>query len=303
MNDLQSLAKIAVIDDEMAAGLVSKNARADLAARVSAVPAEDVHSGRTRQRRWLIARLRLIATVPVAVALSAAVLVIGLLARPGGPGGIVSANAALVITKHSRSVDVIVRNPRAVSADVQRFREELSHDGVDVTIVLFPVSPPMVGKYLGYGGDGELGQMPGLSAIGKNGVRVSASFQGTAEIFIGRAAQPGEQYFLSESATAPGEVLAGVDLAGKTVADVLPLLGSASVAPVYIVEAATSDGRVVDTPADSVPGSYFVYNAVTYGPGKVQLEVGATPTPPDPQPEPSGSSSPAPSDTPTPSPS
>src|SRR5262245_4812155 len=113
MNDLQSLAKIAVIDDEMAAGLVSKNARADLAARVSAVPAEDVHSRPTRARRWLIARRRLIATVPVAVALSAAVLVIGLLARPGGPGGIISANAALVITKHGRSVDVIVRNPRA----------------------------------------------------------------------------------------------------------------------------------------------------------------------------------------------
>jgi hypothetical protein len=69
------------------------------------------------------------------------------------------------------------------------------------------------------------------------------------------------------------------------------------------VEAVNSDGQVTDTPAGTVPGSYYVYDAVTYQPGKVQLRVGATPTPPGPQPEPTGSTTPAPGDTPTPSPS
>ena len=298
MNDLESLARIAVIDDDMAAGLVSESSRADLAARVTAVPATDVAgSGRTRHRRWLTGRRRWIAGIPVVAALSAAVLVIGLFARLGGPG-ITSAKAALVITKHGRGVDVIVHNPRAVSGDVRRFRKELRNEGADVTIVLFPVSPPMVGKYLGYGADGDLGQQPGLSAIGKNGIRVSADFQGPAEIFLGRAAQPGESYWISESATAPGEVLAGVDIAGKTVAEVLPLLDAAGVVPVYNVEARNSDGQVVDSQADNVPGDYFVYGAWTYQPGKVQIDVGSTPDPPVAQPDPSGS--PAPSGTPVP---
>jgi len=297
MNDLQTLARIAVIDDDAAANLVSMSVRADLAARVSEVPARQAAgSGRSRQRPWLSARRRWTAGVPVAVALTAAMLVFGLVVRPGG---VESARAALVITKHGRAVDVVVRDPRAVIADVQRFRRELSAEGVDVKIVLFPVSPPMVGKYLGYGADGELGQVPGLSAIDKNGVRVSASFQGQAEIFIGRAAQPGESYWIAESATAPGEVLAGVDIAGKTVADLLPVLESAGVAPDYNVEAVNDDGQVVDTLTASVPGGYFVYGAWTDQPGKVQLDVGATPKPPVAQPDPLGS--PEPSDSSTPS--
>jgi hypothetical protein len=240
--------------------------------------------------------------VPAAVALAAALLVFGLVARPGA---VESAHAALVITKHGHGVDVVVRDPRAVIADVQRFRRELRADGLDVTIGLFPVSPPMVGKYLGYGADGELGQVPGLSPIGKNGIRVSATFHGQAEIFIGRAAEPGESYWIAESATAPGEVLAGADIAGKTVADLLPLLDSAGVAPDYNVEAANDNGQVVDTPADSVPGGYFVYGVWTDQPGKVQIDVGATPKPPVAQPDPSGSPEPSdsstPSSTPTPS--
>jgi len=297
MNDLESLARIAVIDDDAAADLVSASTRAELAALVSADPAKDAAgSGTTRRRPWPSARRRWIAGVPAAVALTAAMLVFGLVARPGG---IEPAHAALVITKHGRGVDVVVRDPRAVIADVQRFRRELKADGVDVTIGLFPVSPPMVGKYLGYGANGELGQVPGLRAIDKNGVRVSASFQGHAEIFIGRAANPGEYYWIAESATAPGEVLAGADIAGKTVADVLPLLKSAGVAPDYNVEVVNDNGQVVDTQADSVPDGYFVYGAWTEQPGKVQLDVGATPNPPVAPPDPSGS--PVPSDSSTPS--
>jgi hypothetical protein len=298
MNDLQSLARIAVIDDDSAAGLVSESARTDLVARVTAVPAIDVtRPGRRRQRRWLHARRKWMVSVPLVAALSAGALAIGLFARTGGPGtGI--AKAALVITKHGRGVDVIVHNPRAVSADVKHFRKELKAEGANVTIVLMPVSPPMVGKYLGYGANKELGQLPGLSGIGKNGIRVSAGFQGPAEIFIGRAAQPGEFYWIAESATAPGEVLAGLDIAGKTVAEVLPMLDKAGAAPVYNLETVNSDGQVVDTQADNVPGDYFVYGAWTYQPGKVQIDVGSTPTPPVAQPDPSGT--PAPSGTPEP---
>ncbi len=301
MNDLESLARIAVIDDERAAGLVSDRAKADLAARVSAVPAEKVAGARrSRSRAWPGARRAWLAGVPVAVALSGALLAIGLIGWPGAPGGVTSAKAALVVTRHGHGVDVVVRNPKAVVADVQRFRKELRAEGADVSIVLFPVSPPMVGKFLGYGSDGQLGPEAGLSPIGNNGVRVSASFQGEAEIFIGRSAQPGESYAFYESATAPGEALAGQDIVGKTVSDVLPLLASAGVTPTWDIETLTSDGQVVDTPADSVPGSDFVYRAFATGPGQVQIQVGATPTPPDPQPEPSGS--PAPSGTASPGP-
>ncbi len=298
MNDLQSLARIAAIDDDGAAGLVSESARADLLARVTAVTAIDVASPRGRRHRgWLTARRRWMVSVPLVAALSAAALAVGLLAGTGGPGtGI--AKAALVITKHGRSVDVIVHNPREVSDDVKLFRKELKAEGANVTIVLMPVSPPMVGKYLGYGADELLGQQPGLSAIGKNGIRVSAGFAGPAEIFIGREAQPGESYWIAESATAPGEVLAGLDIAGKTVAEVLPTLDNAGVAPAYNLETVNSDGQVVDTSVDNVPGDYFVYGAWTYQPGKVQIDVGSTPTPPVAQPDPSGT--PAPSGTPEP---
>ena len=307
MKDLESLARIAVIDDEQAAGLVSDRAKADLAARVSAVPAEEMAGARrSRGMTWPGARRGWLVGVPVAAALSGALLAIGLIGGPGAPVGIASAKAALVVTRHGHGVDVVVRNPRAVVADVQRFRKELRAEGADVSIVLFPVSPPMVGKFLGYGSNGQLGPEAGLSSIGGHGVRVSASFQGEAEIFFGRAAQPGESYAFYESATAPGEALAGQDVVGKTVSDVLPLLASAGVTPAWEVETLTADGQVVDTPADSVPGTDFVYKAFVTGPGQVLIEVGATPTPPERQQAPpgsqapSGTASPAPSGTPSP---
>ena len=278
MNELHQISRLAVVDDEQATGLVSAETRAALAGQIAATSAgepgarrHDGHGRTTARRRW-------VAGVPAAVALGGALLVISVLGRPGdaiGPVGVGSAKAALVVTRHGHSVDVVVRDPKAVVADVQRFRAELKADAVNVAIVLVPVPHPLAGKFLGFGAGGVLGDAAGLTPIGKVGLRVSSGYQGEAQIFFGRAAKRGEDYVVTLPVTAPGEPLWGQPIVGQRVSAALPPVNRAGLSvEAYNVEKRTSDGTVVDHTVASVPGSYFVYAADATEPGQVLLVVG-----------------------------
>ena len=53
-------------------------------------------------------------------------------------------------------------------------------------------------------------------------------YRGQAAVVFGRAAQPGEQYETTASASAPGEVMHGMRFSGDTVSQVLASYASAT---------------------------------------------------------------------------
>jgi len=236
-------------------------------------------------------RNRLLIGVPVAAALAIAGLVATSAGAPGQRVGPISVGpakaqaAALSITRHGRYLYVIVRNP---VADPKRYRAEFARYHLNIGLRLLPASPSIVGTLLAESESAGSGsQLKAITARGRCftggggnvcpvGVRVPVNFRGQASLVFGRAARPGERYESTTSATAPGEVLHGLRISGRTVAAVLKMLKTRNVtAPVFHVTTANGFGEI--WPASRVPGSWYVYGADPWAPGQVLLWVSRTP--------------------------
>jgi hypothetical protein len=193
-----------------------------------------------------------------------------------------------------------VRNPLA---DPARYRAEFAAHHLNISLGFEPVSPSLVGyasewnisKY----SSGKISMItvdrskcyaahPGVAC--PMGVRVSVNFRGRAVLEFGRAARPGEKYWATASAFAPGEAMHGMNVKGKTIAQVERELRGRhiSVARFYIE---TKAGEKVTR---SAPGGYFVYDdAVPWAPGQVQLYVGPSKKEPHSKPDYQGNAVPA----------
>ena len=302
MNDIDRLAQLPVCSDADAARLVSEATHIDLIKKIMTTPSRGVAAGhgpaasrRRPGRRWLIA-------VPVAAAVGLGLFVASSLSGPGdrvGPLGVGTAKAALAFTRHGRYIDVIVRDP---VADPAKYRAEFEAHGLDITLKLVPVSPSLVGTVVFIDGGSAFKPITakgrcftgGGGDVCPVGVRVPVNFRGPASLVFGRAARPGERYESTTSATAPGEVLHGLQISGRTVAAVLKMLKTRNVtAPVFHVTTANGMGEI--WPASRVPGSWYVYSADPWAPGQVLLWVSRTrsqhapgnPGTPEPSPGPS----------------
>ena len=109
-------------------------------------------------------------------------------------------------------------------------------------------------------------------------------------------ARAGERYESTTSAFAPGEVMHGMRVRGRTVAQVLVLLRARGVSVPVFNYARGGVARNVR----HVPGGWFVYDATPWAPREVMLFVGPGRTQPPvdaPQPVPSGAPVPSPSPT------
>jgi hypothetical protein len=233
---------------------------------------------RARRRWWLTG-------IPAAAA--AAALIAASVAHTGGPGntgGAVQLQPdahALAFTRAGGYIDVVVRNPLA---DQASYNAEFKAHGLDITLSLVPVSPSLVGTVVevstsGPGGD----SITTITAKGRCwtggggsecpvGLKVPVGYHGQANFVFGRAARPGEQYESTTSASAPGEVMHGLNYVGKHVSAVRAMLARRHVTvPTY------RDGGRVLTPGQ-VPGTWFVYNAIPWAPQQVLLFVGSTPS-------------------------
>jgi hypothetical protein len=139
-----------------------------------------------------------------------------------------------------------------------------------------PASPSLVGTLVYLSGDVTPITAHGRCYTGGGGaacpvgVRVPANFHGHAEVVFGRAARPGEQYETTASAFAPGEVLHGMRITGDRVAQVLALLRHRDVTVRWFNYAHRGYARNLR----SVPGTWFVYDAVPWAAGQVLLFVG-----------------------------
>jgi hypothetical protein len=300
---MNPVTRISPVADAEAARLARPDTLADLAAQITAEPpaAPDrraAASGRGRwgrKGRWLIG-------IPVAAGLAVALLVVTSLGRPGQRVGPVTvgppAAQALSFSRHGGAIIVTVRDPLAGPA---RYRAEFARHHLHITLKLLPVSPSLVGTVVYLSGDITPITAHGRCHTGGGGaacpvgVRVPASFHGQAQVVFGRAARPGEQYESAASAFAPGEVMHGMRVTGRTVAQVMAMLRHRGVSVPLFDYLRRGYARHLH----SVPGTWFVYDAVPWAPHQVLLFVGPTrkqPAPGAPQPV-NGEPSPSPSPT------
>ena len=280
---MNPVTRISPVTDDEAARMVRPDTLADLAGQITAMPpaapdrlaAASGHGRWVKKGRWLIG-------IPVAAALAVALLVATSLGRPGQRVGPVTvgppAAQALSFSRHAGAITVTVRNPLA---DPARYRAEFARHHLRITLKLVPASPSLVGTVVYLSGDitpitahGKCHEASGTAAC-PVGVRVPAGFHGQAEVVFGRAARPGEQYESTAAAFAPGEVMHGMRVTGRTVAQVLAMLRHRGVSVPVFNYAHRGYARNLR----SVPGTWFVYDAVPWAPQQVMLSVGPTRTP------------------------
>jgi hypothetical protein len=279
---VNQIRRIAPISDADAARLLSDAALADLAAQITMTPAGPAAANRpprVRRRWWL-------AGIPAAV-VAAALITATVVAHTGGPGvnggtGQLLPDAhALAFTRAGRYIDVVVRNPLA---DQASYNAEFKAHGLDITLSLVPVSPSLVGTVVEVSTSNTDGNsITTITAKGRCwtggggsecpvGLRVPVGYRGQANFVFGRAARPGEQYESTTSASAPGEVMHGLNFVGKRVSTVLAMLARRHVTvPTY-----RDDGRALSP--RQVPGTWYVYDAVPWATQQVLLFVGPAPS-------------------------
>jgi hypothetical protein len=306
---MNQLTRISPVSDTEAGHLARPGTLAELAERITVeLPVQDAARGVSVRGRWRSAKRRKwVVAVPLAAALAIALLVLTSLGRPGQRVGPVSvgppAAQALSFSRHHGQITVIVRDPLA---DPAAYRAEFARHHLRVSLKLLPVSPSLVGTVV-YIGESAGADIVPITARGRCwtggggsacpvGVRIPAGFHGSAQLLFGRAARAGERYESTTSAFAPGEVMHGMRVRGRTVAQVLVLLRARGVS-VPVFNYARGD---VARNVRHVPGGWFVYDATPWAPREVMLSVGPVRTPPPVgAPQPVSSRAPVPSPAPT----
>jgi hypothetical protein len=307
---MNQVSQICPVTDTDAERLVRPGTFADLGVRITAAPPADLAPARPGRQPRRPLRDRKPIRTPIATPLAAALAVIALVAaalaitRPSAPPKPATAPPpsvkastrpvpaqVLSFTTSGGYITVIVRNPLA---DPARYRAEFAARHLNITLKMVPASPSIVGTVVyseepASGPDIETITAQGRCYTGGGGsacpvgVRIPVGFRGQAEVVFGRAARPGEQYESTAAATAPGEVLHGLQFVGDTVTQMLAMLRERHVTVPVFNYAQSGGARNVS----HVPGTWYVYGADPWAPGQVLLFVGPTRTPPpSPAPQP-----------------
>ncbi|MCP2353116.1 hypothetical protein HD597_000136 [Nonomuraea thailandensis] len=180
--------------------------------------------------------------------------------------------------------------------DPESLRKAFRSVGLDVSVTLVPVSPRDPFPYFSLVRNGGI-QTSYRSAecaerVGGclGSMRVSAELTGPAEFRLGRPARPGEPYVASVDATLPGEVLAGVQIDGKTAAEVVRIARERGLRVIYTIDWPLKEGVGFSTegfegeiPASRIDPAWAVASVETYNDGAIIMHVlpgpGATPPP------------------------
>jgi hypothetical protein len=277
MTDVRdTLHRINPVTDTEAARAVRPDTKDDLLAAILATG--DLPAAPARTRRPVL-RLAVPALAVTGILAAVAVTTVGL------PGSDDDAPRALSVTDLGDAVIVRVVDPLA---DPKRYNKEFKELGLDIKVTMVPVSPPKVGRLAFYDmsldTDGskihtiEAGEncpptMTSADPECQPGVKVLKSFTGEVTISFGRAARQGETYqYMSSSAGDKGEVLAGVPVRNKTVAEVLPMLAARGLTVQgYLWD---SDDPQHPNEGESVPGSWYVHDVGLHSPGVVSIWTG-----------------------------
>jgi hypothetical protein len=180
------------------------------------------------RRRFLVRRV-----VPVLVAAGLiAAIVVSVVGLPGGTRQ-EAIGPALSFTPHGDDLVVRILDPLADSA---RYNKEFKDHHLDIKLILLPTTPSLVGKNIGEGYEGPnptrqitfSPDPPGCDLAGTYPCvpqfTIPRDYEGTAQLYIGRAPRPGEHLAASGLPDGPGEPLAGVKWQNMRVGAVLAIL-------------------------------------------------------------------------------
>lgn len=241
---------------------VTPETRADLLHGITATPVPVKSTPPVRRR-----------LVPVLAAAAAVAAITVLVVRvPGGN----DRPEALSFSSQGDVLKVRVLDPEA---DSERFNKELAAHGLDIKLKLLPASPSRVGlRVASVGTDWkessrirmetypagcrESGQRPCVPEF-----TIPRDFRATAELYIGRAAKPGERYSTAVELNVPGEALAGSKLLNQPVGTVAKALAQRGFTVEYRVWG-TNETR------DEVPSGWFVHFGTAISDRHAVLDVG-----------------------------
>ncbi|MFF0250283.1 hypothetical protein ACWEU6_15675 [Streptosporangium sandarakinum] len=221
---------------------------------------------------------------------ASAVLALGVVLGPSLLGGVATSYANSAVEIHEEA-DTYVARIKDPYADQREFSEAFRSLGLNVELRVIPVSPSAVGEIVSLGG----GNTPVNVPIGARKepadcdladsdcfmvVTVPAAIKGTPDVVhfeLGRPAKPGESYENNwQSATRPGEPLAGVKVSGRTVDDVLAEVGKHGLSAEFRRVVVHEGGYTVEPlAADQVGGDWIVFKVIPAREGVVGLEVTA----------------------------
>ena len=259
LNHVRTLDPTATADP---ATQVTAAARADLLRGITATPVPVTSTSPVRRR-----------LVPVLAAAAAVAAVTVLVVRvPGGN----DRPQALSFVAEGDVIKVRVLDPEA---DSKRFNQELKAQGLNIELKLLPASPSRVGQTAGRGfsGDATSARITTTTypaGCAESQVRpcvpeftIARDFRGQAQLYIGRAAKPGEEYSTTAPIDAPGEVLAGTTIRNQTVGTVLKALAQ---------RGRTAEFRVwgSNETRSEVPSGWFVHEGIASSDRHVVLNVG-----------------------------
>ena len=253
-------------------------------ALLTAITAEErapVAARRRSRRRWAV-------ILPVAAMASVAATAVVAIATDTGSSPAHHAGVQLAALSFSSEGEYLVVKVKDPFADPARYRKEFAARGLDVDLKMVPASPSIVGTLITDEGDDRIKMItakgrctPGGGGSCPVGVKIPANYTGHAMVAFGRPARPGEDYDTSAPITAPGEMLHGVDVSHRTVAQLRSLLAKRHIAIAeYHWENdpnakhdAFGGVQVRELRTDQVPGSWHVLGVDSHAENSVIVTV------------------------------
>lgn len=219
----------------------------------------------------------------------AALLATGIVVGPSllGDGHGVALSYASSEIDVKKEGDAYVARVKDPFADRAAYRRAFQAVGLDVDLLVVPVSPSQVGALIEGGNEGG-GPGTALSAgiegpqgctVPQQGcyllVRLPADVGGRTWFTVGRQARPGEDYAGHNSATLPGEDLAGVKVSGRTVGQVMAEVRGRGLGAEFTLVVPAPDGSHTESPLEAgrVGDDWTVWEAEGVRAGTVRLLV------------------------------
>ncbi|MDP4506033.1 hypothetical protein [Nonomuraea turcica] len=256
-----------------------------IVARFAAEPVSDVSEGARELLREIVEnepaptrrraprRLRLRLAIPTVALLSAAIMALTW----------VMPNATATALDIRKEGGYYVIEIKDLYADPELYETQLRTAGLDITLRVIPATAAFEGQVFPTSPDNRyLTEITGIYPPGPCdkldgcaiGVKIPVGFKGTAQIDVGRKAQPGERYQSTTSWEAKGEPMHCVPYYNKTVAEVRAMLKERGITIEKFIVADPSRKDALDyEEADSVPDSLLVHGGFLTEPRRTSVIV------------------------------
>ncbi|MGW7478155.1 hypothetical protein ACWGH8_06165 [Nonomuraea muscovyensis] len=241
---------------------------------------------RRRRPRWRL-------LVPAAAMLAGAGLATSVVLQPQEVGPVrvgPAAAEALTFSKKGGAIEVRIVDP---NADPARYRAEFAAQGLDVELKMAASSPSLVGKMIDVSSPGgiqvmDINTMSTKVEIERDGrtipielikddggcgntwcgagARIPKDLHIPLHFTFGRPPRPGERYEFKGEPTAQGEVLQGLTVKNRTVAEVRKLLRErgATLGHYFTIPPGPLDDNPDESaqkPIDTAPDGWYVHQA------------------------------------------